>query len=75
VMTKAWGLSFMQNDVPVEIFAVMPGAVSTDLNGNIQGDFVKTTEQAAKLIVDFTRDGVNHNGQVINFDGNLADYK
>jgi NAD(P)-dependent dehydrogenase (short-subunit alcohol dehydrogenase family) len=74
VMTKAWGLSFTQNDVPVEIFAVMPGAVSTDLNGNIQGDFVKTAEQAAKLIVDFTRDGVNHNGHVINFDGNLANY-
>lgn len=75
VMTKAWGLSFTQNDVPVEIFAVMPGAVSTDLNGNIQGDFVKTKEQAAKLIIDFTRDGVNHNGQVINFDGSMVDYK
>ncbi|MFB5268343.1 SDR family NAD(P)-dependent oxidoreductase [Paenibacillus enshidis] len=74
VMTKSWGMSFEKESIPVEIFAVMPGAVSTDLNGNIQGDFVKTTAQAAEVIVGFILDDENHNGQVINYDGTLAEY-
>lgn len=74
VMTKSWGMSFEKENIPVEIFAVMPGAVSTDLNGHMTGDFVKTTVQAAELIVDFVLDGENHNGQVINYDGTLSVY-
>ncbi|ALP36995.1 short-chain dehydrogenase [Paenibacillus sp. IHB B 3084] len=74
VMTKSWAMSFEQESIPVEIFAVMPGAVSTDLNGHITGDFVKTPVQAAELIVSFVLDDENHNGQVINYDGTLAEY-
>ncbi len=67
-------LEFEQKGVPVEIFAVMPGAVSTDLNGHIQGDFVRTTENAAELILSFFFDDQNHNGQVINEDGSVVNY-
>lgn len=74
VMTKSWGMSFEKNNIPVQIFAVMPGAVSTDLNGNMTGDFVKTTAQAAEFILTFVLDDENHNGQVINYDGTLAVY-
>lgn len=74
VMTKSWAMSFEQESIPVEIFAVMPGAVSTDLNGHMTGDFVKTPAQAAELIVSFVLDDENHNGQVINYDGTLAEY-
>lgn len=74
VMTKSWGMSFEKENIPVEIFAVMPGAVSTDLNGRMTGDFVKTSAQAAELIVNFVLDDENHNGQVINYDGTLAVY-
>ncbi|MFE7084084.1 SDR family NAD(P)-dependent oxidoreductase [Priestia megaterium] len=74
VMTKSWAMSFEQENIPVEIFAVMPGAVSTDLNGHITGDFVKTPDEAAELIVSFVLDDENHNGQVINYDGTLANY-
>ncbi|MGN7413060.1 SDR family NAD(P)-dependent oxidoreductase [Paenibacillus sp. SAF-068] len=74
VMTKSWGMSFEKENIPVEILAVMPGAVSTDLNGRMTGDFVKTPDQAAELIVNFILDGENHNGQVINYDGTLAVY-
>ncbi|MNF00264.1 hypothetical protein D3C80_1990670 [compost metagenome] len=73
-MTKSWGMSFEKENIPVEIFAVMPGAVSTDLNGHMTGDFVKKPVQAAELIVSFVLDDVNHNGQVINFDGTLSAY-
>jgi len=74
VMTKSFGMTFEKENIPVEIMAVMPGAVSTDLNGRIQGSFVKTPEQAAAWIVGLAFDGQNHNGQVINHDGALADY-
>ncbi|OKP87922.1 short-chain dehydrogenase [Paenibacillus sp. P3E] len=74
VMTKSWGMSFEKENIPVEIFSVMPGAVSTDLNGNMTGDFVKTTAQAAEFILSFVLDDKNHNGEVINYDGTLAVY-
>lgn len=74
VMTKSFAMTFEKENIPVEIMAVMPGAVSTDLNGHVQGSFVKTTEQAAKLILGFAFDGQKRNGQVINHDGALADY-
>ncbi|MGN7759964.1 SDR family NAD(P)-dependent oxidoreductase [Paenibacillus sp. 22594] len=74
VMTKSWGMSFEKENIPVEIFSVMPGAVSTDLNGNMTGDFVKTTAQAAEFILSFVLDEKNHNKQVINYDGTLAVY-
>ncbi len=74
VMTKSWAMSFAAENMPVQIFAVMPGAVSTDLNGRMTGDFVKTPAQAAQFIVGFLLDGENRNGQVINDDGTLAVY-
>ncbi len=74
VMIKSWGMSFEQEQLPVQIFGVMPGAVSTDLNGNMTGDFVKTPVQAAELIVGYVLDGKNHNGQVINYDGATVVY-
>lgn len=74
VMTKSWGMTFEQEQIPVQIFAVMPGGVTTDLNGNMTGDFMKTPAQAAELITGFVLDGENHNGQVINFDGTLSVY-
>lgn len=74
VMTKDFGLEFEQQNMPIEIFAVMPGAVSTDLNGHIEGDFVRTTDNAAELILSFFFDDQNHNGQVINEDGSVVNY-
>jgi len=69
VMTKSWGLSIDEMNLPVQIFGVMPGAVSTDLNNHITGEGVKTPEEAAKWIVGLALDEKNHNGQVINYDG------
>jgi len=69
VMTQSFGMAFEKQNIPVEILAVQPGATSTDLNGRIQGSFVKTLEQAAALILGFIFDGQNRNGQVINAGG------
>ncbi|MEJ8305135.1 SDR family NAD(P)-dependent oxidoreductase [Saccharibacillus sacchari] len=74
VMTKSWGRAFEKAQIPVRIFAVMPGGVTTDLNGNMTGDFMKTPAQAGKLITEFVLDGENRNGQVINYDGTPSVY-
>ena len=74
VMTKSWGINFDKMNIPVQIFAVMPGGVSTDLNNHITGEGVKTPEKAAEWIVGLALDEINHNGQVINNDGRLANY-
>ncbi|WP_270566678.1 SDR family NAD(P)-dependent oxidoreductase [Clostridium beijerinckii] len=75
IMTKSWGISIDESALPVQIFAVMPGAVSTDLNNHTTGKGVKMPEEAAEWIVGLALDEKNHNGQVINFEGKLADYK
>lgn len=74
VMTQSMAQSFRQRDKPLEIFAVMPGATTTDLNGNSTGEHFKTAEEAGRLIAGVILDGKNHNGEVINENGAVADY-
>ncbi|MDR1204176.1 MAG: SDR family NAD(P)-dependent oxidoreductase [Peptococcaceae bacterium] len=74
VMAQSFAQSFTEKNKPIEIFSVMPGATTTDLNGNITGEHVKTAEESGILIVGFILDGKNHNGEVINTNGAVADY-
>ncbi|MDR3300373.1 MAG: SDR family NAD(P)-dependent oxidoreductase [Candidatus Accumulibacter sp.] len=74
VMTQSLGQNFKQAGKPLEIFAIMPGATTTDLNGNSTGKNFKTTGEAGQLIAGIILDGKNHNGEVVNHDGQTADY-
>jgi NAD(P)-dependent dehydrogenase (short-subunit alcohol dehydrogenase family) len=74
VMTQSLAQNFKQADKPLEIFAIMPGATTTDLNGNSTGPYFKTPAEAGKLITGIILDGKNHNGEVINNNGAVADY-
>jgi NAD(P)-dependent dehydrogenase (short-subunit alcohol dehydrogenase family) len=74
VMTQSLAQNFRQRGKALEIFAVMPGATTTDLNGNSTGEHFKTAEEAGKLIAGIILDGKNHNGEVINENGTVADY-
>ena len=74
IMTKSLGIAFAEEGFPIEIFAVTPGGTSTDLNGHIDGPYVKTPEQAASVIVGYLFDGQPHNGHVINYDGRTWAY-
>jgi NAD(P)-dependent dehydrogenase (short-subunit alcohol dehydrogenase family) len=74
VMTQSLGQNFTQANKPLEIFAIMPGATTTDLNGNSTGEHFKTAEEAGKLITGIIFDGKNHNGEVINYNGAVAHY-
>lgn len=51
VMTTSLATLFETTDTPVEIFSVHPGPVSTDLNGNLQADFMQSAEEAAAGVV------------------------
>ena len=73
-MTMSLGQSFKQAKKPLEIFGIMPGGTTTDLNGNSAGRHMKTPQEAGKLITDIIFDGKNHNGEVINYNGAAADY-
>lgn len=73
-ITQSLAQNFSQAEKPLEIFAIMPGGTTTDLNGNMTGDFMKTAPEAGKLIADIIFDGKNHNSEIINFNGKVADY-
>ena len=74
VFTKSWGLRFEKENIPVTIFAVMPGATATDLNGHKVDEIFKTPARAAELILQYLFDGQNHNRQVLNYDGKIVNY-
>lgn len=65
VMIDNFGFEIAKKNMSVQILGILPGAVSTDLNGNIQGDFVKTSKEAGEKIVDIVTDDKNYNGKII----------
>jgi NAD(P)-dependent dehydrogenase (short-subunit alcohol dehydrogenase family) len=74
VMAQSFAQNFTEKSKTVEIFSIMPGATTTDLNGNITGEYVKTAEEVGKLIAGFILDGKNHNGELMNTNGAIVDY-
>ncbi|MCL2834347.1 MAG: SDR family NAD(P)-dependent oxidoreductase [Treponema sp.] len=74
VITQTLGQNFKQAGKPLEIFGIMPGGTTTDLNGNTKGPHMQTAEEAGKLITSIILDGKNHNGEVLLRSGAAADY-
>lgn len=77
IMGYAW--EFDAKHQQRQIFGVLPGAIATDLNGTMVGDLgglVRSSEDAGKLITKLALDSVNHNGEIIQYDGKiLSDYE
>ncbi|MDR1317897.1 MAG: SDR family NAD(P)-dependent oxidoreductase [Spirochaetales bacterium] len=74
VMAQSLAQNFTEKSKAVEIFSIMPGATTTDLNGNITGEYVKTAGESGRLVVGFILDGKNHNGEVLSESCAAADY-
>jgi NAD(P)-dependent dehydrogenase (short-subunit alcohol dehydrogenase family) len=74
VMTQSLAQNFKQTGRSIEIFGIMPGATTTDLNGNSTGPHFKTAEETGRLITGIILDGKNHNGEVVDHNGAAADY-
>ncbi len=68
IMIDNFGFEFAQKNMVAQIFGLMPGVVSTDLNNHIQGEFVKTPEQSARQLIDFILSEKNYNGKIIDVD-------
>jgi len=73
-MTQTLGQNFRDAEKPLEIFGIMPGGTTTDLNGNSTGPYMQTPQEAGRLITDIIFDGKDHNGEVILHNGAVADY-
>jgi NAD(P)-dependent dehydrogenase (short-subunit alcohol dehydrogenase family) len=74
VMAQSFAQSFTEKSRAVEIFSIMPSATTTDLNGNITGEYVQTAGEAGRLITGLILDGKNHNGEVMSTTGAIVDY-
>jgi NAD(P)-dependent dehydrogenase (short-subunit alcohol dehydrogenase family) len=74
VMIQSLAISFEQGGIPVEIFGVMPGGVTTDLNGNSTGPHMKTVAEGGRVIVDLLTDGKSYQGQIVDQYGAAAQY-
>ncbi|MDR1238953.1 MAG: SDR family NAD(P)-dependent oxidoreductase [Treponema sp.] len=74
VMAQSFAQNFTEKNKALEIFSIMPGATTTDLNGNITGEYVKTAEESGRLITGIILDGKNHNGELMNTNGAIVDY-
>jgi len=73
-MIQTLGQNFRQARKPLEIFGIMPGGTTTDLNGNATGPYMQTAQEAGKAITGIILDGKNHNGEIILHSGAIADY-
>ncbi|MCR5834463.1 MAG: SDR family NAD(P)-dependent oxidoreductase [Selenomonadaceae bacterium] len=68
IMIDNFGFEFAQKKMSAQIFGLMPGVVSTDLNNHIQGAHVKSPSQSAKQMTEIILDNRNLNGQIIDVD-------
>jgi len=79
VMTMIFGVEFAKTGSKRQIFGIMPGATSTDLNGEpvgAHGGRFKSARDAGRIIAGFILDGKNYNGRLINWDGTeIAGYE
>ncbi len=65
VLIDNFGFEFAQKNMSAQIFGIMPGVVSTDLNDHIQGAHVKTPAQSAREMINYIVSGENYNGKII----------
>ncbi|WP_208458510.1 hypothetical protein, partial [Burkholderia vietnamiensis] len=54
-----------KNKIPVEIFGVMPGGITTDLNNHQKGFLMRSVNEGAQSIVKVLTDNHNHNGKIL----------
>lgn len=57
--------------LPLSVFGIFPGGVSTEINAYRQGSYMKDVATAAHDILKIILDGQDHNGQIIGADGQV----
>ncbi|MBX5319890.1 MULTISPECIES: SDR family NAD(P)-dependent oxidoreductase [Staphylococcus] len=64
-MIKLFARQFKKDNIPLEIFGIMPGGVTTDLNNHQKGLLMRTVKEASQSIVKVVTDNRNHNGKIL----------
>lgn len=64
-MITMFGNSFKAQHIPVEIFGVVPGGVTTDLNNHMDNRFMRSVEDGAGSVVKLILDNHSHQGKIV----------
>jgi len=64
-MIKVIGNDFKSNHVPVQIYGVIPGGVTTDLNGNQDGWMMRSVEDGGQTVVNALLNKRNLQGKTL----------
>lgn len=65
-LIKLIGNDFKQNHIPVQVFGVIPGGVTTDSNDHMSGWMMHSVEEGGQIIATVVNDSHNHQGKIIN---------
>ncbi|MBO1198892.1 SDR family NAD(P)-dependent oxidoreductase [Staphylococcus simiae] len=64
-MIRMFGQYYKKKHIPINIFGLMPGGITTDLNNHMKGFYMRTVDQGAQTVVNVLTDKRNYNGKVI----------
>ncbi|EEI23776.1 SDR family NAD(P)-dependent oxidoreductase [Lentilactobacillus hilgardii] len=70
-LIQTLAVDFINQKLPLSIFGIFPGGVSTDINGHRQGPFMKTVEEGGQLVTNILLDGQSHNGDIVGPNGHV----
>lgn len=65
-MIKLIGNDFKQKHIPVQVFGIVPGGVTTDLNDHMSGWMMHSVEEGGQIVTAAVNDSHNHQGKIIN---------
>ncbi|MTV82273.1 SDR family NAD(P)-dependent oxidoreductase [Secundilactobacillus folii] len=64
-MIKMVGQSFRKQHIPVDVFGIIPGGVTTDLNGHMSNPLMHTIPEGASAVVKIATDSHHHQGKIV----------
>jgi len=64
-MIKMFGQSYHRQHIPIDIFGICPGGVSTDLNHHMSNPFIHTVPEGAAAVVKAVTDRHRHQGKIV----------
>ncbi|GAX02099.1 SDR family NAD(P)-dependent oxidoreductase [Secundilactobacillus silagei] len=67
-LIQSIAIDFYNEKAPVEIYGIFPGGVTTDINNNRTGKFMKTVQEAGEQLMAIIFDGKDHNGDIVGAD-------
>ncbi len=68
-LIQTLAVDFINRKIPISIYGIFPGGVSTDINSHREGPYMRTAEEGGQLITDILLGDQAHNGDLIGPDG------